>query len=50
MADPATSTLAPALTTSGAVVASMPPINLEVTAGPDLVDHLAHTPNLWQRR
>jgi hypothetical protein len=26
------------------------PINLEVTAGPDLVDHLAHTPNLWQRR
>src|SRR5215471_18396729 len=25
-------------------------INLEVTAGLDLVDHLAHTPNLGQRR
>src|SRR5712692_3019494 len=25
-------------------------INLEVAAGPDVVDHLADTPNLWQCR
>src|SRR4030095_12680910 len=25
-------------------------INLEVTAGPDLIDHLSDAPNLWQRR
>ena len=50
IADPATSTLAPASTTSGAVVAIDTAVNLQVAAGLDLLNHLADPPNLWQGR
>ena len=50
IADPATSTLAPASTTSGAVVGIDAPVHLQVAPGLDLFDHLADTPNLWQGR